>query len=239
MLVSLLFSIVPLLQVRFVKPSLLLRDETPPRVRDWTRMAAMVGVSLALVGVAVWQAGSLRVGVIVCVGFAALAFVLQLAGRLLVHVIAPLANARSFPLRHAVLHLSRPGNQTRVILLAVGLGAFFIVGVRSLQASLLDEFSIQVGEDAPDMFLLDIQRDQADGVRAFLADPAHGARPSRLHSGAARARHRRDGPRDQPRHLRRRPRARVAGARVHHHLSRSPGAERARRRRAVLERAVA
>ena len=36
-LVSLLFSVVPLLQVRFVKPSLLLRDETrPPRARlDW------------------------------------------------------------------------------------------------------------------------------------------------------------------------------------------------------------
>ena len=30
---------------------------------------------------------------------------------------------------------SRPGNQTRVILLAVGLGAFFIVGVRSLQGA--------------------------------------------------------------------------------------------------------
>ena len=57
------------------------------------------------------------------------------AGR---RLIAPLANSRSFPLRHAVLHLSRPGNQTRVILLAVGLGAFFIVGVRSLQASLLE-----------------------------------------------------------------------------------------------------
>jgi putative ABC transport system permease protein len=176
-LVSLLFSIVPLLQVRFVKPSLLLRDETPPRVLDWTRMAAIVGVSLALVGVAVWQAGSLRVGVIVCVGFAALALVLQLAGRLLIYVIAPLARARSFPLRHAVLHLSRPGNQTRVILLAVGLGAFFIVGVRSLQTSLLDEFTIRVGGDA-DMFLLDIQRNQADPVRAFLEDPAHLARPS-------------------------------------------------------------
>ncbi len=74
-----------------------------------------------------------------------------------------------------MLHLSRPGNQTRVILLAVGLGAFFIVGVRSLQASLLEEFSVQVGEDAPDMFLMDIQRDQVDGVRAFLADPAHRA----------------------------------------------------------------
>jgi putative ABC transport system permease protein len=92
--------------------------------------------------------------------------------------VAPLAHARSFPLRHAVLHLSRPGNQTRVILLAVGLGAFFIVGVRSLQASLLDEFSLRTGEDSSDMFLLDVQKAQADGVRAFLADPSHGARAS-------------------------------------------------------------
>ncbi len=94
--------------------------------------------------------------------------------------VAPLAQSRSFPLRHAVLHLSRPGNQTRVILLAVGLGAFFIVGVRSLQASLLEEFSLQSSEDAPDMFLMDIQTDQVDGVRAFLADPARGAGRSRL-----------------------------------------------------------
>src|SRR5205814_9947533 len=112
--------------------------------------------------------------IVVCTGFAGLAVVLHLAGRALVALVAPLANSRSFPLRHAVLHLSRPGNQTRVILLAVGLGAFFIVGVRSLQASLLSEFSLQVAADAPDMFLLDIQRAQADGVRAFLGDPAHG-----------------------------------------------------------------
>jgi len=179
-LVSLLFSIVPLLEVRFVKPSVLLREEAVKARRDWTRVTAIVLVCLALVALAAWQAASIRVGVIVCAGFATLAFVLQLAGRGLVRLIAPLANAPSFPLRHAVLHLSRPGNQTRVILLAVGLGCFFIVGVRSLQASLLREFSVEVGQDAPDMFLLDIQRDQVEGVRAFLGDPAHGAGQSRL-----------------------------------------------------------
>ena len=114
------------------------------------------------------------------VGFAVLALVLIAAGRLLVKVIAPMANAPSFSLRHAVLHLSRPGNQTRVILLAVGLGAFFIVGVRSLQASLLDEFSIQVSADSADMFLLDIQRSQVEGMRQFFADPANGVGTSKL-----------------------------------------------------------
>jgi putative ABC transport system permease protein len=174
-LVSLLFSVVPLLQVRFIKPSLLLRDETIRRRRDWLGIAALVVVSVALVALTAWQASSLRVGVVVCGGFAALAVVLQLAGKALVALLAPLANSKSFPLRHAVLHLSRPGNQTRVVLLAVGLGAFFIVGIRSLQASLLDEFSIQTGDASPDMFLLDIQRGQADGVRAFLGDPSRSA----------------------------------------------------------------
>jgi putative ABC transport system permease protein len=172
-LVSLLFSVAPLLQVRFVKPSLLLRDEVVPRRRDWLGISVLVVVAAGLVAITAWQAASLKVGLIVCAGFAGLAIVLTLAGRALVALVAPMANSRSFPLRHAVLHLSRPGNQTRVILLAVGLGAFFIVGVRSLQATLLDEFSVQVSEDSPDMFLLDIQRNQVDGVRTFLSDPAH------------------------------------------------------------------
>jgi putative ABC transport system permease protein len=174
-LVSLLFSIVPLLDVRFIKPSLLLRDENTRRRRDWLGHAVMALVVAALVALTAWQAASLKIGLVVCAGFAGLAVVLILAGRALVALITPLANSRSFPLRHAVLHLSRPGNQTRVILLAVGLGAFFIVGVRSLQASLLGEFSMQTAADAPDMFLLDIQRGQAQGMRAFLGDPTHRA----------------------------------------------------------------
>jgi putative ABC transport system permease protein len=171
-LVSLLFSVVPLLHVRFIKPSLLLRDETVRRRMDWLGLSVLVAVSAALVALTAWQAASLKAGLIVCAGFAGLAFVLQLAGQGLIALVAPLAKSKSFPLRHAVLHLSRPGNQTRVILLAVGLGAFFIVGVRSLQASLLGEFSVQVATDGPDMFLLDVQRAQEAGVRAFLADPA-------------------------------------------------------------------
>ncbi|MBI3401029.1 MAG: ABC transporter permease [Acidobacteria bacterium] len=171
-LVSLLFSVVPLLHVRFIKPSLLLRDETVRRRMDWLGLTVLVAVSAALVALTAWQAASLKAGIVVCAGFAGLAVILQLAGQGLIRLVAPLAKSKSFPLRHAVLHLSRPGNQTRVILLAVGLGAFFIVGVRSLQGSLLSEFSVQVAADGPDMFLLDVQRAQAEGVRAFLADPA-------------------------------------------------------------------
>jgi putative ABC transport system permease protein len=141
------------------------------------RIGAIGFVSAALVALASWQAASLLVGLGVSAGFVGVALVLLLVGYLLTRLTAPLARARWFPLKQAVLHLSRPGNQTRVVLLAVGLGSFFIIGVRSLQASLLEEFSLQAGPNAPDMFLLDVQKDQANDLSAFLASRMDGRRP--------------------------------------------------------------
>ena len=169
-LVSLLFAMVPLLEVRQVKPSLLLRHETTGRRRDWFQIGATVVVGGALVALASWQAASIRVGLIVCAGFIGLTLVLYGVGWLLTLMTRPLARSTWFPMRQAVLHLSRPGNQTRVILLTVGLGTFFIMGVRGLQVNLLNQFALQIGDNTPDMFLVDIQQDQAADMKAFLAE---------------------------------------------------------------------
>lgn len=139
---------------------------------DRVRLAAIVLVGGALIAIASWQASSLRAGVYVCLGFGGITLALHLAGRGLIRLIVPLASAPSFPLRHAVMNLSRPGNQTRVVLLAVGLGAFFIIGVRTIQANLLREFSIELRLDGPDMFLIDIQPDQIDPLRSILTQTA-------------------------------------------------------------------
>lgn len=166
--VALLFSLVPLLEVRQVKPSLLLREETGPGGFDPLRWVAIAAVVSMLVALTVWQAGSWRIGLVVATGFAVAALVLHLAGWVLIRAIRPLSRMRWFALRHAVLQLSRPGSQARVVLLAVGLGSFFIVGVRSLQETLIDEFNRGLTLNGPDMVLLDVQADQADGVRRFL-----------------------------------------------------------------------
>jgi putative ABC transport system permease protein len=168
LLVSLLFSLVPLLDVRHVKPSLLLRDEAHPRRVDLTQIAVTVFVVAGLVGLTVWQAGSLQIGLVVAGGFAATAIVLHLAGTLLIRAIAPLSKSKAFALRHAVLQLRRPGSQMRIVLLAVGLGSFFIIGVRSLQQNLIDQFAVNINPESPDMFLLDIQQDQVEKVRAAI-----------------------------------------------------------------------
>ena len=195
-LVSVLFALVPLLEVRRVKPLLLLRGgvEQPSlpahrdaqaganvfarwasrawtslRSLDWVQVAAAVLVTAALMGVASWQAASLEAGGIVSIGFAVVAVVLYAAAWAIVRAVGPLAAARWFPLRHAVLSLRRPGNQTRVILLAVGLGSFFVLGVRALQQNLIAEFEMDSIRAGADMFLVDVQRDQVDGVAKLLA----------------------------------------------------------------------
>jgi len=169
LLVSLLFSLVPLLDVRHVKPSLLLRDEARTHRPDVLQIVVTVIVVSGLVAITMWQAGSVRVGGIVAGGFAATALVLHFAGSLLIRVISPLARAKSFALRHAVLQLSRPGSQMRIVLLSVGLGSFFIIGVRSLQESLVNQFSTRMSADSPDMFMLDVQKDQVAPVEAVIA----------------------------------------------------------------------
>ena len=195
LLVSLLFSLVPLLEVRRIKPLLLLRGSDvmasggqarrPWRSRlravDRVQAAVAVIVALALAAVASWQAASVEIGLIVSGGFALLALLLHGAGVGLVRAVRPLARTRIFALRHAVLSLQRPGNQTRVILLAVGLGAFFVLGVRALQTNLLDEFTVELEQGGPDMFLIDIQQDQVDRVRAFVSQRiAPGSEPPRV-----------------------------------------------------------
>ena len=178
LLVSLLFALVPLLDIRQVKPLLLLRahSATDARRRNWQSWLAGTLVAAALALVAMWQADSIATGLYVSGGFAAIAGVLYGASVLLVRLTRPLTLSPRFAIRHAAISLGRPGNQTRVILMAVGLGCFFIMGVRSTQVSLLADLTTGISDRSPDFVLIDIQRDQIDGLQSvmapFLREPA-------------------------------------------------------------------
>ena len=168
-LVSLLFALGPLLEMRAIKPLALIRwNLITASARDWVRWAVVGALAVGLVALASWQAASWEAGLWVCGGFAAVAVVLHGVGQALIRLIQPLGAGARFAVRHAVLNLARPGNQTRVILLAVGLGSFFVIGIHAVQANLLGAFALEIREDSPDMFLIDIQQDQRDGVRELL-----------------------------------------------------------------------
>src|SRR5262245_48185581 len=189
-LISLLFSLVPLLEIRKIKPILVLRSlTTTPKERrgrfDWLKLVAGLIVVLGLVAVASWQAGSLKVGGIFLASLAAMTLVLNLAAAALMRLVRGFKRVPYFSVRQGVNSLYRPGNQTRIILMAVGLGVFFVVAVRSLQLNLRQEFAVDMNALRADMYLIEIQPDQRNGVEEIAAKYI-GAKPQLVPTISAR-----------------------------------------------------
>lgn len=169
-LISLLFSALPLLQVRNIKPRLLLRDENNAALRRLDRTKWLFG-ALCLAGllsIAVWQAGSVVVGAFFLGGLALTSLVLYAAAVILTKILRSGKNVGSFPVKQAINSLYRPGNQTRIILLAVGLGAFVVMAVQSLQTNLVREFDFSRNQRLPTLFFVDIQKSQIEGLAEMI-----------------------------------------------------------------------
>ncbi|HKP68887.1 MAG TPA: FtsX-like permease family protein, partial [Pyrinomonadaceae bacterium] len=169
-LISLLFSALPLLQVRNIKPKLLLRDENNASFRrlDITRWLMGAASLAGLLGLAVWQAGSFRVGVFFLGGLAATSLVLYVTAVVLTRLLRRLRGVGPFALSQAINSLYRPGNQTRIILLAVGLGAFVVLAVQSLQSNLVREFDFSRNQRLPSLFFVDIQKSQVEQLAQLI-----------------------------------------------------------------------
>ncbi|MDI1241476.1 MAG: FtsX-like permease family protein, partial [bacterium] len=170
-LISMIFSALPLLQVRNIKPRLLLRDENNVSLRRLDPIKWLLGaLSISgLLALAVWQAGSIRVGVLFLGGLAATSAVLYISAIVLTRVLRRLRSIGPFAISQAINSLHRPGNQTRIILLAVGLGAFVVLTVQSLQANLLREFDFTNNQRLPSLFFVDIQKSQIEPLVGLIA----------------------------------------------------------------------
>ncbi len=171
MLVSLLFSLLPLLQIRRIKPILVLRsgEALGGKRIDWVQIVVGILVVAGLLAISSWQAGSFKIGGIFLIALAAMTLVLNLTATALMKFVRGFRRVPSFTVRQGINSLYRPGNQTRIILMAVGLGVFFVVGVRSLQLNLRYELGVDLENFKADMYLIDIQRDQRPAVEETVA----------------------------------------------------------------------
>ncbi|MFM9904885.1 MAG: ABC transporter permease [Pyrinomonadaceae bacterium] len=170
LMISVLFSALPLLQIRTIKPKLLLRDENNVNISklDLTRWLSGAFCLASLLGLAVWQAGSLTVGAFFLGGLAATGGALYLSAAVLTWLLKKIKRVSSFSVRQAVNSLYRPGNQTRIILLAVGLGAFVVIAVQAMQTNLVREFDFTRNQRLPSLIFVDIQKSQIDDVMKIV-----------------------------------------------------------------------
>jgi putative ABC transport system permease protein len=169
-LATLLFCLWPLLGAGTVPPAILLRHPvaTPtarPR-RPWATAGAVAG---GLAALALWQAGSLRAG-LVFLGAATGALLLLTAvawgARALARRLPRLA---SLAWRTGVAGLHRPGSHTVGVAVALGIGVTLLTAVSLLERGLARQLDLERRRDAPSFFFVDVQPDQVEPFRAAMA----------------------------------------------------------------------
>lgn len=165
-LVSVLFSVLPLVSVRFVPPLTVLRSDSEAATgTSKTRILILILIGLFPLLFAAYQTGSFLTGAGFFAGLLLALLCLTGVAVLLLKLVRRYFPARArFTWRHALSSLFRPNNQTRVLMVTIGLGAFIISTLNVVEESMLSQVEFTGGENQSNTILFDIQPYQKDGV---------------------------------------------------------------------------
>jgi putative ABC transport system permease protein len=168
--VSVVFALPSLLGVRRVSPLQALRaSQTNPALplRHWAVSTVLLGGSV--LAVAAVQLGGMQPAAIVTGGLLLVVLALGGVGRGLSAAVQRVVPSRApFALRQGLSGLGRPGNQTLMVVIALGLGSFLAASVVVVEHGLRGAIEMEVDSDAPQLVLFDIQPDQREGVTTIL-----------------------------------------------------------------------
>jgi len=185
LLATVLFTAVPLLAVRHIRPILILRrDMSETRLpwrerlrRQWPALLAGVLILLGMAGIAGWLAegswrDSARLGLFFVGGLSFSLALLSGAAWLLLWLLRRFQQHVPFwfpsALRHGIANLYRPGNQAGAVLVALGVGVMFTLTVYLVQQQMIGQLAASAPPGMPNVFLIDIQETQKDALVKLL-----------------------------------------------------------------------
>jgi putative ABC transport system permease protein len=202
-LTTLLFTLPPLLDIRSVRPILILRraveENDDPFVsavlkkisKNVAQILATVLILAGLAAIATMLSDSAQVGRVFSLGLVVVLLVLLAASA------AVLAGLKFFlnhtrlhlpsALRHGLANLYRPGNPSAALLAALGMGVMQIMTVYLVQRAVVTELHISSAPNLPNVFLVDVADSEIDGMRKLLkAQPGVTAAPELLPVASSR-----------------------------------------------------
>jgi putative ABC transport system permease protein len=166
--VTLLYSLWPLLQIRRVPPALILRHEVEPRLPGRRPWAAAVPIAAGLAALALWQAGSWKIGALFAGGLGGALLLLALGARGII-ALARRVRWRAPAWRQGAASLHRPGSHAAPVLVSLGLAVMLVVSIALLERNLRSQLVDSRPDQAPAFFFIDIQPDQAAPFAALVA----------------------------------------------------------------------
>ena len=183
-LTTLLFTLPPLLDIRSVRPILILRraveDTEDPFVmgifrklrKNIAQIMAAVLILAGLAAIATTLSDSATVGKVFSLGLVAVLAVLLAATAAVLSGLKFLLNRTRLQLpsavRQGLANLYRPGNPSAALLAALGMGVMQIMTVYLVQQAVVSELHVSSAPNLPNVFLVDITSDEIAGVRSLL-----------------------------------------------------------------------
>jgi putative ABC transport system permease protein len=185
LLTTLLFTLPPLLDIRNVRPILILRrnveaSDDPFATRmlrkfqgSIAQIVASVFILVGLVLLATRVSDSRQVGGWFAGGLVVVLMVLLAMSAVTLWLLRVFLRGTRLhlpsTLRHGLANLYRPGNPSAALLAALGLGVMQIAAVYMVQRSIVNEMQVATMENVPNIFLIDMSTDEVTGVKALLA----------------------------------------------------------------------
>ena len=177
---TLAFSLWPLLTIRHVSPALIFRHDVEQSRRqtpqdswnirwlaaliawwnDRTQRISSLMIATGLAGLAIWQARSVSLGLFFSLAVIVAMLILLAATNILFGIIRQIRFPQALLMRHATNNLHRPGNFTKAMTLAIGVGVMLMTTLVVVQHTLLHLIEDQIPNNAPSFFFIDIQPDQ-------------------------------------------------------------------------------
>ncbi|MGH8444904.1 MAG: ABC transporter permease, partial [Solimonas sp.] len=173
-----------LLLLGFAAPPMLAARNTPPlRVfqrsdEGTTATRAVTLIALATAAALLWFAtGDVQLAAWVLAGAAATLAALAFAAWLLVRLLAPLRRAtggRGFAWRFGLGNIARRRTATIAQVTALGLALLSLLLVSVVREDLLASWQKKLPPDTPNQFLINIQTEQLEALKAFFAQHGYG-----------------------------------------------------------------
>lgn len=170
--IAVAFALLPLLATRRISPLQAIRrrvEEEPGAARrdPWT-IGGWALLAASIVALVIFQAGELRNGGYFAAGIAGALAALWLSAWTVMWLARRTpGRGLPYPTRQGIANLYRPGNQTRVVVLALGFGVWLLATVYLVQSNLLAPLMVNTKSQG-NLLLFDVQAEQERGVDALL-----------------------------------------------------------------------
>ena len=163
------FALLPLMRIREISPAVTLRNGGSLK-GGMLRAVPVYALLMGLLMIVAHANDPNWVRALAMVGGLGIAFLSLVGVARGLMAVTRRVLGRSWPylLRQGVSNLHRPGNQTLLFLLSLGLGTFLMVTILLAGKLLNNRLDIQGADESPNLYLIDVQPDQVVGVKEVL-----------------------------------------------------------------------